>query len=138
QIGVETMIRGVGFVRSVEEVENIIVRGDRLKGAGLRLGDIAEVQLGGQFRQGLLADGYQEQVGAIVAMRVGEDPKATIDGVKRRIADLQPALAAEELKVVSFYDRSQLIRETTATLSNTLMEAVVTTVFVVVAFLLHV
>jgi Cu(I)/Ag(I) efflux system membrane protein CusA/SilA len=136
--GVETMIRGVGFVRSVEDVENIVIRGDRLKGAGMRLGDIAEVSLGGQFRQGLLADGYQEHVGAFVAMRVGEDPKATIDGIERAIAELQPALAREGLSVVPFYDRSQLIRETTETLSSTLKEAVITTVIVVVAFLLHV
>ncbi len=138
QSGVETMIRGVGFIRSVQDVENVIIRGDRLKGAGLRLGDIANVQLGGQFRQGLLADGYQEHVGAVVAMRVGGDPKSTIDDIKRRIIDLGPTLTREKLAVVSFYDRSQLIRETTTTLSHTLVEAVVTTVIVVVAFLLHI
>ena len=138
QSGIETMIRGVGFVRSVEDVENIVVRGDPSKGAGLKLGDIASVQLGGQFRQGLLADGYQEHVGAIIGMRVGEDPKTVINAVKQRLVDLKPTLAREELSVVSFYDRSQLIRETTDTVTGTLKEAVITTVFVVVLFLLHV
>ncbi len=138
QTGVETMIRGVGFIRSVADVENIVIRGDRLKGAGLRLGDIAGVRLGGQFRQGLLADGYQEHVGAIIGMRVQEDPKTVISSVKQRLADLAPTLAREELSVVPFYDRSQLIRETTATVTATLMEAIITTVIVVVIFLLHV
>jgi len=138
QSGVETMIRGVGFIRSVEEVENIVIRGDRLKGAGLRLGDIADVRLGGQFRQGILADGYQEHVGAIVGMRVGADPLTVIEAVKRRLADLAPTLARERLVPVAFYDRSQLIAETTATVNATLLEAIVTTIFVVVAFLLHV
>ncbi|KAB2910542.1 MAG: efflux RND transporter permease subunit, partial [Dechloromonas sp.] len=138
QTGVETMIRGVGFIRSVEDVENVIIRGDRMRGAGLRLGDIATVRLGGQFRQGLLADGYQEHVGAIIGMRVQEDPKTVINGVKQRLLDLGPTLAREELSVVSFYDRSQLIRETTATVTSTLQEAVITTIIVVVAFLLHV
>ncbi len=138
QSGVETMIRGVGFIRSVQDVENIIVRGDRLKGAGLRLGDLAEVHVGGQFRQGVLADGYQEHVGAIIGMRVHGDPKTVIDAVKQRLVDLRPTLEREQLSVVSFYDRSQLIRETTATVTDTLQEAVVTTVIVVVAFLLHV
>ena len=138
QSGVETMIRGIGFIRSVEDVENIVVRGDPMLGAGLRLGDIAEVHLGGQFRQGLLADAEHEHVGAIVALRVGADPKTVIDGVKRRLADLAPTLAHEGLRVTSFYDRTQLIRETTATLASTLIEAVVTTAFVVVVFLLHV
>lgn len=138
QSGVETMLRGVGFIRSVSDVEDIVIRGNARAGAGLRLGDIARVRLGGQFRQGLLADGYQEHVGAIVGMRVREDPKTVIDAVKRRLADLAPALAREQLASVPFYDRSQLIRETTATVTDTLVEAVVTTVVVVVAFLLHV
>lgn len=138
QAGVETMIRGVGFIRSVGDVENIIIRGDPARGAGLRLGDIAEVHLGGQFRQGLLADGYQEHVGAIIGMRVREDPKTVINAVKRRLLDLQPTLAREQLSAVAFYDRSQLIRETTDTVTGTLQEAVITTVIVVVAFLLHV
>jgi Putative silver efflux pump len=137
QSGVETMIRGVGFIRSVKDVENIVLRGDRMKGAGLRLGQIADVRLGGQFRQGLLADAEQEQVGAIVALRVNEDPKRVIDGVKKRLADLAPALAAERLEPVAFYDRSQLIEETNATVIENLREAMVVTLLVVVAFLLH-
>lgn len=137
QSGVETMIRGVGFIRSLAEVENIVLRGDQTKGAGLRLRDIAEVRIGGQFRQGLLADGYQEHVGAIIGMRVGADPKSVIDGVKRRLADLAPTLTREQLVAVPFYDRSQLIHETTATLADTLTEAVITTALVVVTFLLH-
>ncbi len=138
QTGVETMIRGVGFIRSVEDVENIIIRGDRLKGAGLKLGDIATVKLGGQFRQGLLADGYQEHVGAMIGMRVNEDPKTVINALKQRLVELKPTLEREQLSVVSFYDRSQLIRETTETVTATLKEAVITTIIVVVMFLLHV
>ncbi len=138
QSGIETMIRGIGFVRSVEDVENIVIRGDRMKGVGLRLGQIADVRLGGQFRQGLLADAQGEQVGAIVALRVREDPKRVIDGIKRRLEELAPALAREELSAVPFYDRSDLIEETQATVLNTLNEAVVTTVIVVLFFLLHI
>ncbi|MFM9081927.1 MAG: efflux RND transporter permease subunit [Opitutaceae bacterium] len=135
--GVETMIRATGFTRSVADVENIVVRGDRTKGAGVRLGELARVGVGGQFRQGLLADASQEQVGAIIGLRVREDPRTVIKAVKRRLGELSPALAAEQLAVVPFYDRSRLILETTETLSSTLTEAVVTTVIVVVAFLLH-
>ncbi len=138
QSGVETMIRGVGFIRSVADVENIVLRGDPRRGSGVRLGDIAVVRLGGQFRQGLLADGHQEHVGALIGMRVQEDPMTVIGAVKRRLQDLAPTLAREGLSSVPFYDRSQLIRETTATVTDTLVEAVLTTVIVVVAFLLHV
>ncbi len=137
QSGVETMIRGAGFIRSVRDVENIIIRGDRMTGSGIRLGEIAQVQLGGQFRQGLLADGHQEQVGAIVALRVNEDPKRVIAGIKSRLDDLAPALAAEKLEPIAFYDRSQLIAETNATVTDNLREAIITTMLVVVVFLLH-
>jgi len=138
QSGVETMLRGVGFIRSVADVENVILRGNRGQGAGLRLGDVAEVRLGGQFRQGLLADANGEHVGAIIGLRVREDPKTVITAVKHRLADLAPALARDELSVVPFYDRSRLIHETSATLQSTLVEAVITTVIVVIVFLLHV
>jgi len=137
QSGVETMIRGVGFIRSVEDVENIVLRGNETRRAGMRLGDIADVQLGGQFRQGVLADENKEQVGAVIGMRVGEDPKTVISMVKQRLADLAPALTAQEITAIPFYDRSQLIHETTETLTSTLQEAVITTVLVVVVFLLH-
>ena len=136
--GVETMLRATGFVRSEADVGNIVIRGSRSKGAGVRLGEIARVSVGGQFRQGLLADAAQEQVGAIIGLRVHEDPRTVVNAVKRRLAELRPALEREHLAAVTFYDRSQLILETTTTLSSTLTEAVVTTVIVVVAFLLHV
>jgi len=137
QAGVETMIRGVGFLRSVREVEDIVLRGDPMKGAGLRLGDIATIQLGGRFRQGLLADENGEQVGAIVAMRVKEDPKTVIDAVKKRLLELAPSLRNKDLEVVTFYDRSELIEQTSQTLTSTLVEAILTTALVIVAFLLH-
>ena len=137
QSGVETMIRGIGFIRSVADVEDIVIRGNAGLGSGLRLGEIARVGLGGQFRQGVLADAYQEHAGAIVAMRVKEDPKHVIHGVKERLAALAPALAAGSLTAVPFYDRSQLIMETNATVVATLHEAILTTVLVVVLFLLH-
>lgn len=135
--GIETMIRGVGFPRSVKDIENIVIRGDRIKGAGLRLGQIARVEMGGQVRQGILADQHGEQAGAIVAMRVGEDPKRVIDAIKQRLQSLAPALGREDLRATPFYDRSQLIEETNDTVIGTLEEAMITTLFVVVVFLLH-
>ncbi|MCK6491167.1 MAG: efflux RND transporter permease subunit [Planctomycetes bacterium] len=135
--GIETMVRGLGFIRSAKEVEDIVVRGSPALGAGLRLKDIAYVKVGGAVRQGILADASQEQVGAIVAMRVHEDPKGVINAIKMRLADLAPALAREELVAVPFYDRSQLILETNATLARTLIEELVVTVLVIVVFLLH-
>jgi Cu(I)/Ag(I) efflux system membrane protein CusA/SilA len=135
---IETMIRGVGFVRSVGDVERIVVRGEPDKGTGLLLGDVADVSIGGAVRQGILADEHGEHAGAIVAMRVGEDPKSVILAVKRRLMDLRPALKAEDLMAVPFYDRSQLITETSDTLTDTLSQELIIAMLVVIVFLLHV
>ncbi len=135
--GVETMIRGLGFIRSAKDVEDIVIRGNAARSSGLKLKDIATVHIGGAVRQGILADADQEQVGAIVAMRVGEDPKSVIQEVKARLNELTPTLMKEGLTAVPFYDRSQLILETNATLAHTLIEELIVTVLVIVVFLLH-
>lgn len=137
QSGVETMIRGVGFIRSAAEIENVVLRANKAQRAGLRLKDVATVTLGGAVRQGLLADADQEQAGAIVAMRVHEDPSAVIRAVKHRLLELRPALQQEQLTAIPFYDRSQLIAETSRTLVHTLIEELIVTALVVLVFLLH-
>ncbi|MBN8526551.1 MAG: efflux RND transporter permease subunit [Planctomycetes bacterium] len=137
QSGVETMVRGRGFIRSAADVERIVIRGNAAQRAGLLLGDIATVQVGGAVRQGLLADQHGEQVGAIVAMRVGEDPKTVIGAVKERLAGLSPTLAEDGLLAVPFYDRSQLILETNQTLARVLIEELIVTCLVIVVFMLH-
>jgi Cu(I)/Ag(I) efflux system membrane protein CusA/SilA len=137
QSGVETMLRGVGFIRSAREIEDIVIRANQDQRAGLRLKDIATVTLGGAVRQGLLADAEQEQAGAIVAMRVHEDPSAVIRAVKQRLLELRPALEQERLTAIPFYDRSQLINETRHTLVGTLIEELIVTALVVLFFLLH-
>ena len=137
QSGVETMIRGVGFIRSSAEIEDLVIRAREDQRAGLRLKDVATVTLGGAVRQGLLADAEQEQAGAIVAMRVHEDPSQVIRAVKQRLLELRPALQQEQLTAIPFYDRSQLISETSRTLSHTLIEELIVTSLVVLFFLLH-
>jgi copper/silver efflux system protein len=137
QSGIETMVRGRGFIRSVADVEHIVIQGNRKQSAGMLLGDIAEVHLGGAVRQGLLADEHGEQVGAVVAMRAGEDPKTVIGAVKQRLSVLAPTLAKDELVAVPFYDRSQLILETNQTLARVLIEELIVTCLVIVVFMLH-
>jgi Cu(I)/Ag(I) efflux system membrane protein CusA/SilA len=138
QSGVETMVRGRGFIRSAADVERIVIRGNTEQSAGMLLGDIAEVHLGGAVRQGLLADQHGEQVGAVVAMRVGGDPRAVIGAVKARLATLAPTLTKDGLVAVPFYDRSQLILETNRTLANVLTEELLVTCLVIIVFMLHV
>ncbi|MBA2479265.1 MAG: efflux RND transporter permease subunit [Planctomycetes bacterium] len=136
--GLEAMVRGVGALRSVGDVESIIVRGERKSGAGLFLKDIATISVGGASRQGILSDEHGEQAGVIVSMRRGADPTSVIQLVRARLDELSSALARDELEVVPYYDRSLLIQETRATLHHTMMHELIVTILVVMAFLMHV
>ena len=85
----------------------------------------------------MLSDEGGEQAGVIVVLRAGEDPQTVITAVKARLLELAPALARAGMSAQSYYDRSQLIGETRSTLSSALREELLTTMAVVVVFLLH-
>ena len=132
--GLESVIRGVGFVKSIEDIEDIVV--SAREGAPIYVRNLAKVQLGPDFRRGALADATGERVGGVVTMRYGANPQEVIEGVKTRIAEIEGGLP-EGVKIVPFYDRSQLITETTATLTLSLSQELLITIVVVVFFLLH-
>lgn len=136
--GVETSLRVRGFLRSAADIAALPVRGGDGRGPGITIGDLARVQIGPAPRQGLLADEEGERVGAIVTQRSGADPSAVIAAVRARLAELAPQLERHGLAVRPFYDRSQLIAETSATLVRILIEELLATVAVVIAFLLSV
>jgi Cu(I)/Ag(I) efflux system membrane protein CusA/SilA len=97
---------------------------------------VAQVQIGPDFRRGALDHNGSETVGGIVVMRFGANPRAVIDAVKQRISELAPSL--DGVKVTPVYDRTGLIDETVATLSESLRDETLITVVVIVLFLLHV
>lgn len=134
QGGLEYLIRGVGFVKSIEDLGQIVVRTDGH--VPVLLDDIATIQLGPEFRRGALADQHGERVGGVVTMRYGANPQEVIDNVKEEIEKLQPALP-EGVEIKPFYDRTQLIDETLDTLTNTILAEILITMVVVVLFLLH-
>ncbi len=106
-------------------------------GSVLRLGDVAEVRLGPQMREGIAdLDGLGEVVGGIVLMRPGGNALTTIAAVKARLAELKEGLPpGVELRVV--YDRSSLIQRAIATLSDRLMEEFAIVALVCLLFLWH-
>ncbi|MCX8040691.1 MAG: efflux RND transporter permease subunit [Planctomycetota bacterium] len=136
--GVESSWRVRGFLRSADDIARLPLRGDPLRARGLTIGDLAAVRIGAAPRPGLLADAAGERVGAIVTMRRGADPSAVIAAARQRLAELAPQLARHDLAVQVFYDRSQLIAETSDTLLGILAEELGVTVLVVLAFLLSV
>lgn len=133
--GVEYLLRGVGFVKSLEDLEATVVV--EREHAPIRVRDVARVSLGPAFRRGALADHRGEVVGGVVTMRYGANPLDVIRRVKAALDRLRPTLP-QGVAVVPFYDRTLLVEETQATLIETLQFEVWITVFVILLFLLHV
>jgi len=134
--GREYMIRGLGYLRSVDEIRDVAV-GASMQGTPVRVGDVATVTVGPAPRRGLAdLNGTGEVVAGIVVMRFGGDALATIEAVKRRIADVQHTLPAG-VRLRPVYDRSDLIHRAVGNLVRTLLEESLIVAAVAVLFLLH-
>jgi Cu(I)/Ag(I) efflux system membrane protein CusA/SilA len=140
--GYEFFVRGVGFIKSVADIENIVIRQEG--GTPIFVKNVATVQIGPEFRRGLLDKGGREAVGGVVTMRYGENPLRVIERVKNKIAEIEPGLRATladgnqvPVKIVSFYDRTDIIHETMDTLREALSEEAIVAGVVVMIFLLH-
>ncbi len=136
QADAEYLIRGQGYVKSVKDLEEIAVGAD-MRGTPVYLKNLGTVQLGGAIRRGLLdMNGEGEAVGGIIVMRYGENAKDVIDRVKEKIAALEKGLPPG-VKIMTSYDRSDLIERAIDTLKRTLAEESVIVSLVVLLFLLH-
>jgi Cu(I)/Ag(I) efflux system membrane protein CusA/SilA len=135
--GKEYVVRGRGYITSTRQLEQVAV-GRKPDGTPLLLGDVSNVHLGPEMRRGLTElDGKGEVVGGIVVMRYGENALNVISRVKQRIKEVSPGLP-KGVKIVTTYDRSDLIRRAIATLRRTLIEEAIIVSFVIIVFLLHV
>jgi copper/silver efflux system protein len=133
----EYMVRGRGYVRGTDDLAAIVLKADAASGTPVRLGDLAQVELGPDERRGIgELDGIGEAVGGIIVKRDGADALSTIRNVKARIAELLPALP-EGVSIKSVYDRSELILRAIANLKRTLIEESLIVALVCVVFLLH-
>ncbi|MDX1953771.1 MAG: efflux RND transporter permease subunit [Verrucomicrobiota bacterium] len=132
--GMEFVVRGVGLLQSVQDIENIVVleRG----GVPVYLRDLGTVQVGGDFRRGALDVDGQEVVGGVVVMRNGENAMRVIERVKERIKQISPSLPPG-VSIKSFYDRGELIERTIDTLRHALMEEIILVTIAHILFLWH-
>lgn len=139
--GMEFIIRGRGFIgadqdvsQAVEDIEKTVVISR--DGIPVRIRDLGVVQLGPDFRRGAIDLNGSEAVGGVVVMRYGENPRKVIENLKAKIAQLEPSL--DGVKIRGIYDRTDLVDETIATLTNALIEEIMITAVVILLFLLHV
>jgi Cu(I)/Ag(I) efflux system membrane protein CusA/SilA len=134
--GKEFMVRGRGYVKSLEDLEQVVLRTNDL-GTPLRVADVGRVTFGPELRRGVAdLDGRGEVVGGIVVMRMGENALAVIDRVKQRLAQLEPSLP-KGVRVVTTYDRSDLIRRAMATLTHELTIEMIVVSLIILLFLWH-
>ncbi len=134
--GREYMVRGRGYLTSLEDIAGVSL-GANARGTPVRVGDVADVQLGPDIRRGVAElDGKGEVVGGIVVMRFGENALRVIDRVKAKLQEVQRSLP-EGVRVVPTYDRSGLINESIGTLRRTLIEEAIVVSLVILLFLFH-
>ncbi|TDY04238.1 efflux RND transporter permease subunit [Thiohalophilus thiocyanatoxydans] len=132
----EYMVRATGYIQSKEDLENIPL-GVSDQGTPLLLGDIAEIRLGPQMRRGIAElNGEGEVAGGIVVMRYGENALKTIEGVKRKLEQLQNGLP-DGVEIVETYDRSSLINRAVDNLTGKLLEEFLIVALVCLVFLFH-
>jgi copper/silver efflux system protein len=134
--GSDYAIRGRGYFRGVEDIANLGL-GVGSQGRPVRVADVAQVTIGPDLRIGLAErNGRGEAVGGVVVMRVGANALDVVNRVKAKLAEIEPSLP-RGVKVVSTYDRSELIHRSIDTLQRTLIEESVIVALVCLIFLLH-
>ena len=140
---VEYMVRGLGFIKGIEDLENAVVRVNNT--TPIRIKDVATVSLGPALRTGVLDKEGVEAVGGVVVARYGENPLEVIENVKKKIDALAPGLPGKILEdgtesnvaIVPFYDRTALIKETLGTLQEAIYLEVLITMIVILVMVNH-
>jgi len=134
--GTEYVIRGRGYLRSIDDIELIPVGTDG-HGTPILIRDIAHVHLGPDQRRGVAElDGKGQTVGGIVIMRAGENALSVIERIKAKLVEITPALP-KGIQLVPTYDRSDLIHRAIAVLREKLVEESIIVSLVAVVFLFH-
>ncbi len=139
----EYLVRGLGYVKSVTDIENAVVTSENLTSVLVK--DIAKVSLGPAERRGILDKEGAEVVGGVVVARYGANPMEVITNVKDKIVEISGGLPSKILKdgrisqltIVPFYDRTELIQETLHTLNEALSMEILITILVIVLILFN-
>ena len=132
----EYFVRGRGYIKDPRDIENIVLKVEN--GTPVYIRNVGTVHLGPDIRRGVAElDGKGETVGGIVVMRYGENALTVIDGIKKKLKEIEPSLP-EGVRVVPVYDRSELIHRAIDTLREKLIEESIVVALVCIVFLWHV
>ena len=135
--GAEYMVRARGYVKNIADLEQIVVKTDE-RGTPVLLRDVATIQLGPELRRGIAdLDGQGDTAAGIVVMRHGENALDVIHRVKERLALIEKTLP-EGVKIVTTYDRSELIERSIHTLKHELILEMIIVSLIILVFLWHI
>lgn len=135
--GTEYMVRGRGYIKSVKDIEKIVIGNDS-QGNPILVKNVGSVVLGPEIRRGVAdLDGEGDMVGGIVVMRSGENALNVIERVKEKLKEVKSALPPG-VEIMTTYDRSDLIKRAIGTLKHQLMEEMIIVSLVIIFFLWHI
>lgn len=129
------LVRGVGLIQDLKDIEEIVVK--EHKGIPIYVQDVAEVKIGHEVRHGAaVKDGKGEVVVGVVLMQRGGNAKRVVEGVKARILEMyQKQLLPAGVRLVPFYDRTELISAALRTVQKALAEGVILVIIILFVFL---
>jgi len=128
------VVRGIGLVRSLDDLGHIVV--DSRRGTPIFIRDLGRLQLGALTRDGICGkDGNGDVVSGIVLLLRGQNPSAVLDGIHARVRLLNGGLLPPDVKVVPYIDRNDLVHATVHTVSRTLLEGMGLVLIVLILFL---
>lgn len=135
QVNEQYLIRGVGLIQSIEDIGNIVVK--EQSGVPVFVKDVAQVQIGSEVRQGaIIKGGYTEGVSGIVLMMRGGNAKQVVSRIKARVDQINSQnMLPDDLKIVPYYDRTELVDSALWTVGKVLIEGIFLVVVVLFVFL---
>jgi copper/silver efflux system protein len=131
----EYLVRSTGWIRSLEDVERTVIKS--IAGTPVHVGDVASVQMGSAERRSVLEKEGSEAVGGVVLMRFGENPLVVTERIKEKVQQLQAGLP-EGVRIVPFYDRTELIHGAVETVTGSLIEEALVASAVIFLVMRHV
>jgi Cu/Ag efflux pump CusA len=130
----EYLIRGVGWLKDLQDLENVVVASRN--GVSITLKEVATVTLGPAFRRSALEKDGREVAGGVVLMRYGQNPLEITHRIKDKIRELQAGLP-QGVRIVPFYDRTRLIESAIHTVTGTLREEIIVASIAILLILTH-
>ena len=128
------VVRGIGLINDIHELQNVIIT--NMNGTPLLVKNVATVEESAKPRLGIVGrDSMNDVVEGIVLMRLGENPKDVLVALKEKIEDLNTRVLPDDVKIKTFYDRTDLVDHTTHTVMHNLTMGVLLVIFILLIFL---